>query len=172
MSKKSATDIISEAISSFVAEAKGEPMTIHIHSDGKKIGEVSPEDFRKSTSNKHSFLADLVKDFNSQKEAQGEPERASIQLKKANKKLTESDNEREAFVRSLQLAPGDRELSHKELQNFASRSRGFSGSPAQVSAIADINSMNDTRLKQVIAHPKVHVFMKHRARKRLSKEWD
>lgn len=99
MSKKSATDIIQEAISSFVAEAKGELMSVHIHSDGKKIGEVSPEDFRKSTGNRHSFLADLVKDFNSQKEARGEPERASIQVK--NKKpLTESD-ELESATRSF-----------------------------------------------------------------------
>jgi hypothetical protein len=172
MSKKSATDIISEAISSFVAEAKGEPMTIHIHDGEKKIGEVSPEDFRRHIGVKSAFLPDLVQQYNAHQEKTGSTHRASIHPVKKPKKLTESDNEREAFVRSLQLAPGDRELSHKELQNFASRSRGFSGSPNQLSAIADINSMNDTRLKQVIAHPKVHVFMKHRARKRLSKEWD
>ena len=85
MSKRTEQDIIAEAIESFVAEAKGDPMAIHIHSNGEKIGEVSPDDFRKSTGNKHSFLADLVKDFNSQKEAKGEPERASIQFKNGKK---------------------------------------------------------------------------------------
>jgi hypothetical protein len=94
MSKKSATDIISEAISSFVAEAKGELMTIHIHDGEKKIGEVSPEDFRRHIGVKSAFLPDLVQQYNAHQEKTGSTHRASIHpVKKPVTKahLTESD---------------------------------------------------------------------------------
>lgn len=85
--------------------------------------------------------------------------------------LLESEEERLAFIKKLQLAPGEHDLSDKELKDFAKRSHGIASSPAQISAINDIDAMGKTRLQQVIDHPKVHVFMKHRARKRLSGEW-
>lgn len=86
--------------------------------------------------------------------------------------LSESEEERLAFIKKLQIAPGEHELSDKELKDFAKRSHGYASSPAQISAINDINAMGKSRLQQVINHPKVNVFMKHRARKRLSGEWE
>jgi hypothetical protein len=94
MSKKSATEIIQEAISSLVAEAKGELMTIHIHDGEKKIGEVSPEDFRRHIGVKSAFLPDLVQQYNAHQEKTGSTHRASIHpVKKPVTKahLTESD---------------------------------------------------------------------------------
>jgi hypothetical protein len=85
--------------------------------------------------------------------------------------LKESEEERQAFIKSLQLAPGEHDLTDKELKDFASRSRHHGSTPAYQSALADLSAMGENRLKQVIAHPRVHVFAKHHARKRLAGEW-
>lgn len=88
--------------------------------------------------------------------------------------LTEDEAERQKYIQSLQLKPGEHDLSDKELHDFAGRSHAFKkfpGSPAHHSAERDVEAMSPNRLKQVIAHPKVNVFYKHKARKRLSGEW-
>lgn len=88
--------------------------------------------------------------------------------------LTEDELERQNYIKSLQLNPGEHDLSDKELHDFAKRSHAFvkhPGSPLHHSAERDIESMPPNRLKQVIDHPKVNIFYKHKARKRLSGEW-
>lgn len=90
------------------------------------------------------------------------------------KLLCEVDREaeRQKYIKSLQLKQGENPLTDTELRNFVHRSNGIANSPAQISAINDINAMNKVRLQQVINHKKTNVLMKHRARKRLSGEWE
>ena len=85
--------------------------------------------------------------------------------------LTENEQQRQEFVKSLQLKLSKDDLTDAQLKDFARRSNGYASSPAQLSAIADIDAMSPNHLKQIINHKKVHVFMKHRARMKLAKKW-
>lgn len=82
-----------------------------------------------------------------------------------------TEHERKEYIKSLQLKLSKNDLTDKQLKDFAKRSNGPASSPAQVSAIADIDAMLPNHLEQIIAHKRVHVFMKHRARQRLSGKW-
>lgn len=82
-----------------------------------------------------------------------------------------SESEREGYIKSLQLKLSRDDLTPDQLKDFARRSYGLPSSPAQLSAIADIDAMLPNHLQQVINHKRVHVFMKHRARQRLSGKW-
>lgn len=86
--------------------------------------------------------------------------------------LTESkETEQQDYIKSLQLTLTKNDLTDTQLKDFAKRSNGYAASPAQLSAIADIDAMSPNHLQQVIDHKRVHVFMKHRARQRLSEKW-
>ncbi len=82
-----------------------------------------------------------------------------------------SDAERSDYIKSLQLKLSKSDLTDKQLKDFTKRSNGPASSPAQLSAIADIDAMQPNHLEQIIAQKRVHVFMKHRARQRLSGKW-
>lgn len=75
------------------------------------------------------------------------------------------------YIKSLQLKLSKDDLTDAQLKDFATRSKGIPNSPAQISAIADIDAMSPNHLEQIINHKRVHVFMKHRARQRLSGKW-
>lgn len=95
-----------------------------------------------------------------------------IKRKNFNEYLEErSDAEQQDYIKSLQLKLSKDNLTDKQLKDFAGRSNGFASSPAQISAIADINAMLPNHLEQIISQKRVHVFMKHHARQRLSKKW-
>lgn len=85
--------------------------------------------------------------------------------------LTENEQERQDFIKSLQLKLSKNDLTDAQLKDFAKRSNGYASSPAQLSAIADIQAMSPNHLEQIISHKRVNVFMKHRARQRLSGKW-
>lgn len=86
--------------------------------------------------------------------------------------LTESEDQTRAdYVKSLQLTLTKDDLTDAQLKDFARRSNGGPSSPNQISAKADIDAMSPNHLQQVIDHKRVHVFMKHRARQRLSGKW-
>jgi hypothetical protein len=66
-----------------VKEATKSPTHIVIHSNGKRIGSMSAQDFMKhSGAPKHTFVQTAVQMFNKYKEKIGEPERASHELQK------------------------------------------------------------------------------------------
>lgn len=83
----------------------------------------------------------------------------------------ESTKDRQDYIKSLQLTLSKDDLTDDQLKDFARRSNGIPNSPAQLSAIADIDAMSSNHLEQIISHKKVHVFMKHRARQRLTRKW-
>ena len=85
--------------------------------------------------------------------------------------LTErtEEEERQEYVKSLQLTLSKDDLTDKQLKDFTRRSNGYASSPNQISATADIEAMSPNHLEQIISQKRVHVFMKHRARQRLSK---
>lgn len=88
------------------------------------------------------------------------------------KSLKENDDSRMQLIKSLMLKQGESDLTDKELNDFAKRSRiKVPQSPAMLSVHLDLNGMGKNRLKQIIAHPRVDVFAKHIARKLLSGEW-
>lgn len=82
-----------------------------------------------------------------------------------------SDAQLQQYIQSLQLQLSADDLTPEQLQDLARRSNGIANSPAQLSAIADIDAMQQNHLQQVIDHKRVHVFMKHRARQRLLGKW-
>lgn len=86
-------------------------------------------------------------------------------------RLEESTKDHQDYMKSLQLKLSKDELTDDQLKDFARRSNGYASSPNQLSAIADIDAMSPNHLQQIINHKKVHVFMKHRARQRLSGKW-
>lgn len=91
-------------------------------------------------------------------------------MKKFSQYINESNDNRD-IVQSLQLPAGDSPLTDRQLNDFAKRSHAFRrmpSSPLHISANNDIENMGIVRLKQVIAHPKVNVFYKHKARVRLA----
>lgn len=76
------------------------------------------------------------------------------------------------LIKRLQIQPGEQDLTDKELKDFAKRSHAFVKFPSSamhLSANNDIDAMGANRLKQVIAHPKVNSWYKHKARQRLAK---
>lgn len=93
-------------------------------------------------------------------------------MKRFTEYVTESgaktEIERQEYIKSLQLTLSKDDLTDQQLKDFARRSNGIASSPNQISAIADIDAMSPNHLQQIISHKKVHVFMKHRARQRLS----
>jgi len=105
-----------------------------------------------------------------------EPFRRTVPIlkRRVNKNIKEDQNKerRIQFIKSLTIKPGESDLTDKELKDFANRSRiNIGSSPAMISVKLDLNAMGPNRLKQVISHPRVHVFIKHAARKLLSGEW-
>lgn len=92
-------------------------------------------------------------------------------LKESMTPFPKTDKEVSDFTKSLQLTLTSADLTDTQLKDFAKRSNGIASSPAQLSAIADINAMSPNHLQQVINHKRVHVLMKHRARQRLSGKW-
>ena len=83
----------------------------------------------------------------------------------------ESTKDHQDYIKSLQLKLSKDDLTDAQLKDFAKRSKGIPNSPAQISAIADIDAMSPNHLEQIINHKRVNVFMKHRARQRLSGKW-
>jgi hypothetical protein len=82
-----------------------------------------------------------------------------------------SDAQLQQYIQSLQLQLSADDLTPAQLKDLARRSNSIASSPAQLSAIADIDAMQQNHLQQVIDHKRVHVFMKHRARQRLLGKW-
>lgn len=84
---------------------------------------------------------------------------------------TEESTNQQDYIKSLQLKLSKDDLTDAQLNDFARRSNGIPSSPNQLSAIADIDAMSPNHLEQIIKHKRVHVFMKHRARQRLTGKW-
>lgn len=82
-----------------------------------------------------------------------------------------SDAQLQQYIQSLQLQLSADDLTPAQLKDLARRSNSIANSPAQLSAIADIDAMQQNHLQQVLDHKRVHVFMKHRARQRLLGKW-
>lgn len=83
---KTEQQLIAEGISEILGEVSKDIFSIHIHHDGQKIGEVTPEQFRKHMGIKNAFLQDLVKQYNANQEKEGSTQRASIEFAKELKK--------------------------------------------------------------------------------------
>lgn len=81
------------------------------------------------------------------------------------------EKRRQDYVKSLQLKISKDDLTDKQLKDFTRRSNGYAASPMQISATADIDAMLPNHLEQIISQKRVHVFMKHHARQRLSGAW-
>lgn len=66
---------------------KREPLEVVITSDGDRIGSLTPTEFRSAIGHftRSKFLSGQVAEFNRMKHGLGEPERAEVQLRDADR---------------------------------------------------------------------------------------
>ena len=87
--------------------------------------------------------------------------------------IVKEDTRRAEYVKSLQLKLTKDLLTDKQIKDFLKRANvKVPQSPAQLSAIADIEAMNKDQLQQIINQKNFkNLLMKHRARQRLKGVW-
>jgi hypothetical protein len=87
--------------------------------------------------------------------------------------IVKEDTRRAEYVKSLQLKLTKDLLTDKQIKDFLKRANvKMPQSPAQLSAIADIEAMNKDQLQQIINQKNFkNLLMKHRARLRLKGVW-
>ena len=87
--------------------------------------------------------------------------------------IVKEDTRRAEYVKSLQLKLTKDLLTDKQIKDFLKRANvKMPQSPAQLSAIADIEAMNKDQLQQIINQKNFkNLLMKHRARQRLKGVW-